>query len=218
LHHTCTPQPHEQAALEREVAAFLRSATAATPDVTASTSLAGPGERLAGCVLVKLQSWAAPPAARQAADDDGAAAQAAARRQVRQRQAWQDMVAVAALLLTAAGSSSAGGDARPLPRLAVVHMLGSLSTQLALCRRKTTTKLLRRSAKVLQMLVRLGYTHTDLLDALLAAAADAGGAHGPQLLQQLSPTDAAKLLARLQLLLVDSAEDPVNARGVAQEA
>lgn len=62
---------------------------------------------------------------------------------------------------------------------------------------------------MLQALVSLGHSSPQLLDALLAAAADAGP-EGSELLEQLSPRDAAKLLGRLQAILVDTAGDPVN--------
>ncbi|WIA33137.1 hypothetical protein OEZ86_006288 [Tetradesmus obliquus] len=50
-------------------------------------------------------------------------------------------------LLAAAAAAAAGAAVAELPRL--VHMSGSCSTRLALCRRRTTSKLLRRSGKVL---------------------------------------------------------------------
>lgn len=66
--------------------------------------------------------------------------------------------------------------------------------------------------QVLHALVALGHS-SPLLDTLLSAAADAAGPEGPQLLDQLTPPDAAKLLARLQAILVDFAGDPVNMQG-----
>lgn len=125
--------------------AFLQAATEATPDVSFSTHVAGPQDPLAGSVVVELRSYAAPSAA--AAADPGSAGLEAARQNARQQRAWQDMVTAAAQLLSAAASSGSGSW-EPLPRLALVHMASSFSTQLAICRCRTTSKLLRRSAKV----------------------------------------------------------------------
>lgn len=103
-----------------------------TPDVSAEVFLPDTSDSLAGTVLIKLTSFNADIAERAESDVDGS------RLANRMNRAWQDMVRVVSEVL----SSS------EVPKMAVVHMSASTSTRLALCRRRTTSKLLRRSGKV----------------------------------------------------------------------
>jgi hypothetical protein len=135
-------QAHHQERLQQQLQLFLQAATATLPDVSFETALADPDSDLAGSVLVKLTSFSNLP-------DSSAPAEERARFQRRMVAAWQDATALAARMLSS--SSGAAADAAAaveLPRLCLVHMSGSCSTRLALCRRRTTSKLLRRSGKV----------------------------------------------------------------------
>lgn len=127
-------QEREAHQLMGQLNELLMALQRTTPDVTVETALAESSSDLAGTVLVKFISYRADTNNRPEADADGS------RSARRMNKAWQDMVQIAAQLL-----SSSGGEA---PRLALVHTDASCSTRLALCRRRTTSKLLRRSGKV----------------------------------------------------------------------
>lgn len=153
--HPCLVQPPRAQQLQQQVAAFLQHAVASLNDVEFSTRVADADEPMAGCVVVEMRSYAAPPSSMAA--DPSEAALEASRQQAREVRAWHDLISAAVQLLSSAAGPSTSGGASPvpapsLPRVALVHMSSSLSTQLAICRCRTTSKLLRRSAKV-----RLGY-------------------------------------------------------------
>jgi hypothetical protein len=134
-------QAHYQQQLQQQLQQFLQAATSTLPDVAFETALADPDSDLAGSVLVKLTSFSNLP-------DSSAPAEERARFQRRMVSAWQDATALAAGLLSSSAGSGAAAAAVELPRLCLVHMSGSCSTRLALCRRRTASKLLRRSGKV----------------------------------------------------------------------
>ncbi|KAF8067307.1 SRL1 [Scenedesmus sp. PABB004] len=182
----------DAARLAQQVSAFLAAAAPGAPDVRAEVSPAEPGSDAGGCVLVRLASFGG------AAEPDAPDAEHA-RLGRRMTAAWADMASLAARLLSAGGRGGAGDDGG-LPRLSLVSLGASLSTRLALCRHRTTSKLLRRSAKVLLELARAGHPSPQL-DRLVLAAGDAAGRDGPGLLALLSPGDAGKLLARLELAM-----------------
>lgn len=125
--------------LVAQLNAQLSALPSTAPDVAAETAIADSGGDMAGTLLIRLTSFNDNIADRPASDADGS------RLSRRMNRAWQDMVKIAAQLLS---SSSRTGDSDDMPRLALVHMTASCSTRLALCRRRTTSKLLRRSGKV----------------------------------------------------------------------
>jgi hypothetical protein len=145
--------------LKEAVDAFLSAATASFSDVSFETDVAGQDDPVQGCLLVRLGCYT------RNRSSGGGSSGSSRELDGRELQAWQDMVAVAVALMDAgskrdtASSSSgygqydqeeAGGAAAAvaLPRLCVAYLDASLSTQLAISRRRTTSKLLRRSAKV----------------------------------------------------------------------
>jgi hypothetical protein len=136
-------QAHHQERLQQQLQQFLQAATSTLPDVSFETALADPDSDLAGSVLVKLTSFSNLP-------DSSAPAEERARFQRRMVAAWQDATALVARMLSSStgAAADAAAAAVDLPRLCLVHMSGSCSTRLALCRRRTTSKLLRRSGKV----------------------------------------------------------------------
>lgn len=109
------------------------SAEVRLPDHTSQESAEATLPEPAGTVIIQLTSYSSDVDHRSEADVDGS------RLRRRMDRAWQDMVQVAAQLLS---SNEA------IPRLTLVHLSGTCSTRLALCRRRTTSKLLRRSGKV----------------------------------------------------------------------
>jgi hypothetical protein len=137
------------------VESFLQSATAACPDVSFSTGTPGADESLAGCLLVKLNCYSRSSSS-SSSGGDGSLGQQGSELQSREQVAWMDMVAVAVALMDAGSNRGAGGGGAGteesgeggVPRLSVVFLNSSFSTQLAISRRRTTSKLLRRSAKV----------------------------------------------------------------------
>ncbi|WIA33136.1 hypothetical protein OEZ86_006287 [Tetradesmus obliquus] len=183
-------EAHHQERLQQQLQQFLQAATSMFPDVAFETALADPDSDLAGSVLVTLTSHSNLP-------DSSAPAEERARFQRRMEAAWQDATALVARMLSSSSATADAAAAAELPRLCLVHMSGSCSTRLALCRRRTTSKLLRRSGKVLLELARAGHPSSQL-DALISAAGDAAGRDGPQLLGLLSPGDAGKLLVLLE--------------------
>uniref|UniRef100_A0A383W4J3 Nuclear pore complex protein n=1 Tax=Tetradesmus obliquus TaxID=3088 RepID=A0A383W4J3_TETOB len=183
-------EAHHQERLQQQLQQFLQAATSMFPDVAFETALADPDSDLAGSVLVTLTSHSNLP-------DSSAPAEERARFQRRMEAAWQDATALVARMLSSSSATADAAAAAELPRLCLVHMSGSCSTRLALCRRRTTSKLLRRTGKVLLELARAGHPSSQL-DALISAAGDAAGRDGPQLLGLLSPGDAGKLLVLLE--------------------
>jgi hypothetical protein len=139
----CFVQAHYQERLQQQLQQFLQAATSTLPDVSFETALADPDSDLAGSVLVKLTSFSNLP-------DSSAPAEERARFQRRMVAAWQDATALAARMLSSStgAAADAAAAADELPRLCLVHLSGSCSTRLALCRHRTTSKLLRRSGKV----------------------------------------------------------------------
>jgi len=141
-------QAHEVPVLQARVDAFLQAATAAHPDVAWVTGQPPDDEPMAGCLLIKLTAYTR--------DDSGSGGVLDSR----ELAAWQALVSVAVGLMDA-GSKGVGdggdeggdgdgdeGVSGGVPRLCVVYLNSSLSTQLAISRRRTTSKLIRRSAKV----------------------------------------------------------------------
>lgn len=146
--------------LKEAVDAFLSAATASNPDVSFQTDVPGPDDTVQGCLLVHLKCYT-----RKRSNGGGSDGSSGSSRVLdgRELQAWQDMVAAVVALMDAgskrdaAGGSGygeydqeeAGGAAAvALPRLCMAYLDASLSSQLAISRRRTTSKLLRRSAKV----------------------------------------------------------------------
>jgi hypothetical protein len=129
--------------LQSSVNAFLQSASASCPDVTCETEMSDPEEPLSGCLLVRLRCYSRA---------DSSSSSSSRALDSREQQAWQDMVSVAVALMDAGSGRGAvgseGGEGSGVPSLNVVYLNSSLSTQLAISRRRTTSKLLRRSAKV----------------------------------------------------------------------
>lgn len=137
-------QARDADVLMQQLSLYLARATAATQDVSFEVALADPEEDLAGSVLVRLTSFTDVA-------DPSAPSEEAARLGRRMTKSWQDMVAVAARMMGSSNSAAGVGSgeaAVELPRLSLVHMFASCSTQLALSRRRTTSKLLQRSGKV----------------------------------------------------------------------
>jgi hypothetical protein len=135
---------HELAMLQSSVDAFLQNAAASCPDVTCETEISDPEEPLSGCLLVRLRCYSRA--------DSSSSSSSGRALDSRELQAWQDMVSVAVALMDAGcgrgAVGSEGVEGSGVPRLNVVYLNSSLSTQLAISRRRTTSKLLRRSAKV----------------------------------------------------------------------
>jgi hypothetical protein len=211
--------PLDAGRLEQRIAAFLREAVeACAPDVVAETALAEPGAPLGGCVLVRLSVVPRAPVPGAPPAEVGAAAR-------RMDAAWRGMAELAARLLSAEFvewslgaadlSGAIGGDGGDCGRLALVHMAGSTSTRLELCRRRMAGKLLRRAAKVLLALAHAGHACGAALDELIVAAGgtaadvaapttgsssgDGGsGGESVELLQLLLPSDARRLLLLLE--------------------
>jgi hypothetical protein len=137
-------QPRELQVLQASVDAFLQAATESCPDVAFKTSIPDPDDSVTGGLLVALECYSS------SGSSSGRALNS------RELQAWQDMVSVAISLRDAGSKRGAlggsdGYDEREGPamtRLCVTYLDCSLSTQLAISRRRTTSKLLRRSAKV----------------------------------------------------------------------
>jgi hypothetical protein len=137
--------------LQASVDAFLQSATESCPDVAFKTSIPDPDDSVTGSLLVALESYSS--------SSGGGGSSSGRALNSRELQAWQDMVSVAVSLMDAGskrGAPGSGGGSDgydesvgpAVPRLCVTYLDGSLSTQLAISRRRTTSKLLRRSAKV----------------------------------------------------------------------
>lgn len=148
--------------LKEAVDAFLSAATASNPDVSFQTDVPGPDDTVQGCLLVHLKCFTRKRSSG-GGGSDGSSSGSSRVLDGRELQAWQDMVAAVVALMDAgskrdaAGGSGygeydqeeAGGAAAvALPRLCVTYLDASLSSQLAISRRRTTSKLLRRSAKV----------------------------------------------------------------------
>jgi hypothetical protein len=118
--------------------------------------VSAPEDGCAGCISITLGF---KEAMRSMVEGLGGTAPAAETARLKRRvlKAWQNLVAVAFQLLTGSGrqmigseqdSGSLASKLSAMPRLTVVSMRGSLSTMVGLCRRRTISKLLRRSAKV----------------------------------------------------------------------
>lgn len=133
--------------LQASVDAFLQAATESCPDVAFKTSIPDPDDSVTGGLLIALQCYSS---------SSGSSGRVLNSREL---QAWQDMVSVAVSLMDAGSKRGALGgnggsdgydesEGPAVPRLCVTYLDGSLSTQLAISRRRTTSKLLRRSAKV----------------------------------------------------------------------
>eukprot|EP00775_Hariotina_reticulata_P011329 gene11329-11479_t len=210
-------EAREQQQLQEQLADYLHAATLHLPDVEYRTSVPdsdnGADNDCAGCLSITLGfkeglrtmvtglSGSDPEADR-------------ARLKRRALKAWHNVVAVASQLLTGSGrqligceqdSGSLASKLATMPRLTVVTLNGSLSTMVGLCRRRTTSKLLRRSAKVLLELAALGRS-SEQLNVLIDVAADGGAGDGAamerqQLLPLLTPRDAAQLLVVIEEVL-----------------